>query len=57
VLAVDALIADNFRYVILHRQNERLMGYLEATTKDYDDELLSVYALSDFLDNPPCPTE
>ena len=56
-LAVDALIADNFRYVILHKQNGRLRGYLEATTKDYDDELLSVYALSDLLDNPPCPLE
>jgi len=57
VFAIDALIADDFRYVVLHRQNARLRSYLDATTKDYDDEILSVYALSDLRDNPPCSAE
>lgn len=54
VLAIDALIADGFRYVVLHSHNKILRDYLEATPKEYDDDILSAYTLADLRGNPPC---
>lgn len=55
--AVAQLIADNFRYIILHNQDqtEHLLPYFEHYEPLLDDAELTVYELSKMAQRPFCP--
>jgi len=54
--AMDSLLADGFRYVVVHKAKPQdwLDGYV-SVTPIYDDAFVTVYSLADWRDSPPCP--
>jgi hypothetical protein len=55
--AVDRLIADDFRYVVVHHKNSEIPSlYADYFPFDpvYEDSSLTAYMLTDLLHNPPC---
>lgn len=56
-LAIEALMADGFRFVVVHSHHNSLKSYWEGTAKAYKDSKLSVYALADMRANAPCVAE
>jgi hypothetical protein len=54
--AIEDLLADDFRYVVVHKRKppDWLDGYL-TVAPIYDDDLVTVYSLEDWRASPPCP--
>jgi hypothetical protein len=54
--AMDSLLADGFRYVVVRKAKPQdwLDGYV-SVTPIYDDAFVTVYSLADWRDSPPCP--
>lgn len=55
--AVTQLVQDNFRYIILHNQAdiEPFLPYFSHVEPIVQDDILTVYAVSDLLERPFCP--
>lgn len=54
IQAIEALMSDGFRYLILHREEENFEAYFEPVPVFYKDSKLTVYSLSDMAKKLPC---
>jgi hypothetical protein len=58
--ALDQLVRDDFRYVIVHHRNPEILAqfanYFPLLEPFYQDSQLTVFRLADMLNQPPCQT-
>lgn len=55
--ALDQLVADGFRYVVVHHETNQVSDALRSyftIAPAYDDQVITVYAMADLQANPPC---